>query len=478
MRKTITSKYPKQLKPEQLDELKENAYGILCNIRKSVIDRFPFVGSIAMGLDLVPTRDCRNPTMATDGQAIYCDIDFLNGLSTDDKVFILAHEVYHNVMLHSLRRERRDHRMFNLATDMEVNNILREDGLSVPKDAVTSAKYGFEAGKSAEDYYELLMNSKPQYQKTKSGQTSENGFGNADGCDSDEDFDNDDNSEDNEADEQTEQEDDKQSGNKDGKLEGQFDKHIYKDEVVEEEGDENLQDSYGKVGYDEDFRPNVTASSVEHIREMAVSAAQQIERQGGTLPNHLQKLVNELLTPKVDWKEVLQKFVAKSNGTKRTWNRPNKRFTSRGLYLPSTFGEKLKVGVIIDTSGSVGSFVDRFMSEINGIVKSFAEYNLELVQCDTQVQQHDSYTEEEPLDLEHTKYELKGFGGTLLLPAFKFLTDTENECDVDCIVCLTDAAICDTLNRDNEPDIPVLWCVTKGATTEKLTWGEVCEIND
>ena len=460
------SKNAKTLTEIQLNNLKTNAYGILTNARKMVIDRFPFIGSIAMGLDLVPTRDCRLSTAANDGTAIYFDIDFLNSLSNDDKVFILAHEVYHSVMLHSLRRERRDHRMFNLATDMEVNNILREDGLSVPKDAVTSDKYGFEAGKSAEDYYELLMNSKPQYQKTKSGQTSENGFGNADGCDSDED---------NEADEQTEQEDDKQSGNKDGKLEGQFDKHIYKDEVVEEEGDENLQDSYGKVGYDKDFRPNVTASSVEHVREMAVSAAQQIERQGGTLPNHLQKLVNELLTPKVDWKEVLSQHLLKTAGSeKRSWNMPHKRFVSRGLYLPACYSNTLKVGIILDTSGSVQPIIKNFLSEVNGIVKSFDGYEIHLVQCDAEVQSYDKYDCENPLDLEHTEFETKGGGGTRLMPAIKYFE--ENNIDVDCLTIFTDT-YCEDMPEQNAPDVPVLWIATEKGEHSNIKFGRIVDLD-
>ena len=212
MRKTA-NKSAKILTETQIVTLKENAIGILAGGRKVVLDRFPFVGSIAMSLDLVPTRDCRCPTMCTDGAAIYCDIDFLNGRSNDDMVFIVAHEVYHNVMLHSLRKDNRDHETFNIATDIEINNILEEDGMQVPKTACTWRSHNLPKGKSAEEMYDILMDRK----KFRSANPNPNkkSDGQGEGTPS--------------------------SGNQDGKLEGQFDKHIYKGEDVPEKGDETLR---------------------------------------------------------------------------------------------------------------------------------------------------------------------------------------------------------------------------------------------
>lgn len=446
MRKPL-NKNPRTLTPEQIARLKENAVGILANGRKTILARFPFVGSIAMSLDLVPTRDCRNTTMCTDGSAIYCDIDFLNGLSTDDMMFIVAHEIYHNVMLHTLRQDNRDHDTFNIATDIEVNTILEDDGMLVPKMVLTAENQNVPRGISAEAIYDLLIERKKNNNKLSPNSPDAG----------------------NESSQST-------SGNPAGILAGQFDRHVSKGEKLEEKGDESLQDSYGEVGYDTDFRPNVTASAAEHIREAAIAAAQNIERQGGTLPNHIKSLVNSLLAPKLNWKDLLAKFVTKSTGMNRTWNRPNRRFMNRGIYLPSTYGEKMKVAVGIDTSASVQQYVERFMSEINGLIKSFGEYELTIIQCDTQVQKVDMYTNEDPLDLEHTKYELNGFGGTILDPIFKHVK--ENNIDVDCIVVLTDGFLADKFTAKDTPELPVLWCVTKNGSKTALTFGEIADIDD
>lgn len=438
MRKPL-NKTAKELTADQVATLKENAAGILAQTRKSILNCYPFVGSIAMSLDIVPTRDCRCTTMATDGKAIYCDIDFLASLSTDDRMFIVAHEIYHNVMLHSLRRENRDHKIFNIATDMEINQILKNDGLAVPSTALLPASYRLPDGLSAEEYYDRIVNDDYMKQKAQdsSNSNSQNG-----------------------------------SGNADGELSGQFDTHIYDGEELQEKGDETKQDRYGKVGYDPDFKPNVTREAVERVREAAVSAAQMIQRQGGHVPSHIEQIIKNLLEPKLDWKELLSQFVTKCNGDIRTWNRCNRRFISSRTYLPSSYSDRLKIVVGIDTSGSVYDYIEKFLAEVNGIVKNF-DYELTIVQCDTMVRDVMTYDEMSPLDLEHTEFKVAGGGGTMLTPIFDYVRDNNIECD--CCVMLTDGYT-ETFDEKNMPEFPVLWCVTKDGTKDNIKFGEVCDL--
>lgn len=444
MRKSAT-KGVKTLNEAQFEALKNNARGILTQTRKLMLDRFPFVGSIAMGLDLVPTRDCRNPTMCTDGTAIYSDIDFLSKLSNDDKIFVLAHEVYHNVMLHLIRCGSRNPELFNIATDMEVNDILREDGLSVPKFVILPDNFGFERGKNAEYYYERLIKSKAKVKDNKSNNIKQTS---------------------------------KQSSNQnDDKLNGQFDKHCYSGDKQPEFGPENTTDRYGKVGYDSDYRPNVSKSAVERIRGAAIVAAQTIERQcgRGKLPGHLKRLINELLEPKINWREALAKFLTKANGDSiRTWNKCNRRFIGSKLYLPSSYSNAVRVGVVIDTSGSVMHLATKFMSEVNGIVSQFDDYSIDVVQCDTQVNKTDHYDQYNQFDSSNVNYEMHGGGGTILTPALKWFD--EHAPDVDCIVVFTDT-FCEDMNEKNKPNVPVLWLSTTKGPYPNIHFGDIVEFN-
>lgn len=475
MRKLATDR-TKVLTEDQVEKLKYNARGILANARKTVLDRFPFVGTIAMGLDLVPVRDTEVTTMATDGTAIYCDIDFLSRLSNDDKVFILAHEVYHNVMLHPIRRGSRDPELFNVANDMEVNDILRADGLSVPKDAVLPDKFGFPTGKCSEEYYELLLQ-RQQLQKAQSSSlSSKPGDGSIDG-DGD---DGDDSNSESSAAKSGKSKSKKSIHNPNGELSGQFDKHIFKDDPAPSEDDtldpedSDVADSFGKVGHDPDYRPNVTESACERIRESAVMAATMMA-QRGDLPGHLQRLVKDLLEPKLDWKEVLAKFVTKAGGdTKRTWNKCNRRFVSQKTYLPSSYNDAMKIGVVLDTSGSVVQVAEKFLSEVNGIVSAFTGYSLDLIQCDTRVTSHMHFDEYEPLNLAEMEYDINGGGGTRLMPGLKWFK--ENNCDIDCIVVFTDCE-CEQMTPENAPEVPVLWISTRKGEHKNIQFGEIVDFD-
>lgn len=462
----------KEISEEKLKELKENARGILAEDRRALINEFPFYGSVAMNMEIVPTRDVRLPTAACDGKTIFFDIDFLSSLAPEHRKFVLGHEIMHAIMATSLRCEGRDHEMFNVASDTEINQILQKDGLSVAADACLPDKLGMPKDLSAEQYYELLLAKKEA--ESKQRQNSSSSAGSSSGSDGSESPDS------SESSESSEQEDSKQmentSGNKDGELKGQFDKHIAKSDNINAESiPENVSDRYGKVGIDKDFYPEVSESNAEKMREAAITAAQVYERQRGELPEHLKKIVEDLTKPEISWKEVLQSFVTRTIGEEADWNRPNRRFVSSGTYLPSHDGETVNLGVIIDTSGSTANDIPKFLGEVNGIVKTFSGYTLTIVQCDTEVKSCESYDDDNPLDLENTKFEVQGGGGTIIEPAFKHFE--ENDIDVDAVVVFTDG-FTERFTEEMDPGLPVLWMVTAGGKTDNFEFGEVCEFNE
>ena len=453
-RKHLSKPSSSKLSPEKLASLKENARGILAECRRCLMDRQPFVGGVAMSLDIVPTRDKRVPTACTDGKSIYFDIDFLSNLSVDERLFVIAHEIWHNVMLHFVRCESREHNLFNIATDLEVNQLLVKDGLCIPKECLWPDQFGFKHDLNAEQYYELLLN---QQNKSKSGSngkssSSASGSGNS----------------------QSNSNDSESKLTSAGKPKGQFDSHKYEGDDAENDVGENCSDKWGEVGFDEDFKPETSEDemrkNVAAVREAAVTAAQNYERQRGELPAHIKGIVQKLLKPEVSWKEILAQFITRASGEDRTWRLPNRRFIHNGLYLPSTEGMKMKIAVGIDTSGSVMQDLPKFLGELNSLVKSFGSYELHLIQCDARIQDYKLYTEEDPLDLEHEKFNVRGMGGTKLKPIFDYVE--LNQLDIDAAVIFTDG-YCERFNTYDAPSYPVLWMVSKGGSKENLTFGEV-----
>lgn len=446
------SKKIKEISPKKLEDLKYNARGILANVRREMLNQYPFFGAVAMSLDLIPVRDIRNPTACTDGSNIFFDIDFLSSLSDKEAVFVIAHEVFHCILLHLFRLKEFDNQQIaNLAADMEANSRLKEDGHSLIPGCILPETFGYKTGLTAEQYYKLLEKEAEKAMKTmtdnKNAQfdTHYQEGAHADNGTPDKDT-----------------EDNADGNNKDGDGGATLG-----------DGRKVIVDKYGKVGLDSDFNPSVKAEAKEKIREAVVSAAQAVEKTRGNVPDYIKTLVNQMTSPKISWKEVLANFFYKAAGNKSSWDRPNRRFVSQGVYLPCHQSVALKAAIILDTSGSTAEDMSQFLAEVNSIVKLTNEYSLTVIQCDAEVQAVNTYTDSNPLDLEHTKFEVCGGGGTILKPAFDKIND--EQFDVDLIICFTDG-YCDTFtNNDNLPNLPILWVISdKNNLADNIQIGDKC----
>ena len=439
---------------ENIANLKKVASEILTHHRLQLINNHPFIGTIAMNLNLVPIRDARVRTAGTDGKNIYVDIDFLSRLTPDEITFVLGHEVWHVVMMHHLRGEGKDHTTFNVATDMEVNQLLDADGFKSPEEALFPNKthgrhceFNFPDGLSAEEYYDLLQNMagrKNAETEMKSTETK--------------------------------------MKSKNSNVSGQFDKHFDQNEdqekALEEAMKDHPMDKYGEKGADEDYQPtamhteNEKKEAMEKIREAVVGAAQTIERTRGMLPDYIKKYVNKLLDPKMPWKELLASFITSSYFNKTNWNRPNRRFAYSGTYLPSHSGDMMRIAVGIDTSGSCSEDFTKFVSELSGITRSFDGYELHMLECDTEVKNYTLYNEDNPLNPEDG-IEFQGSGGTKLQSIFNYIED--NDLDVDAVVIFTDGE-CEDF--EDEFEVPVLWAITGNSNCENLKMGEKIYLKD
>ena len=123
--------------------------------RAELLLHMPFLGLLALRLELVVGHRPDIPTAATNGRRIYGNVDFLAGLDAAERRFVIAHEVWHCAALHPLRRGERSAHRWNIAVDHETNAVLRTAGLSVPRDAVYFHRF---RGFSAETVYEALEN--------------------------------------------------------------------------------------------------------------------------------------------------------------------------------------------------------------------------------------------------------------------------------------------------------------------------------
>lgn len=105
-----------------------NKSTIMDRAKTAIIIRHPFFASILLKRDLEPTD--RIPTAGINKSGrIYYNPEFVEGLSVDQGVFLLAHECMHWMMETFPRQGNRDMQGWNYATDAVNNEILVEAGV-------------------------------------------------------------------------------------------------------------------------------------------------------------------------------------------------------------------------------------------------------------------------------------------------------------------------------------------------------------
>jgi predicted metal-dependent peptidase len=214
--------------------------------------------------------------------------------------------------------------------------------------------------------------------------------------------------------------------------------------------------------------PGESADQAAQAAEMQVRVAQaaQAAKACGQMSSNIQRLVDTVLKPKVDWREVLRRFVASKAKNESSFARPKRRFISQDLYLPSLSGEQLgEICVAIDCSGSVDEKeLAMFFAELRAIKEDMLPERLHVIYFDHQVSHVDSFERDE----EFTQHQ-PTTGGTAFSPIFRKITEIGSQPEA-CVV-LTDL-VCSDFGPT--PPYPVLWITTDQTETP---WGEVVEMH-
>lgn len=111
----------------------------------------PFFGVLALQLALREDASCQ--TAWTDGSTLGFNPSFVDTLTQDGLVALIAHEVMHCACGHQWRRDNRDAKRWNVAADYAINAILRDAGFKLPDGALLDTAYD---GKASEWIYDRL----------------------------------------------------------------------------------------------------------------------------------------------------------------------------------------------------------------------------------------------------------------------------------------------------------------------------------
>jgi predicted metal-dependent peptidase len=341
---------------------------ILIKSRVSMLINAAFFGKLASRLRLIDaTKWC--PTAATDGRNLYYNRNFVDALNHGEQIFLVGHEVLHCVYDHmdKTRLGDRDPRLANIAQDFVINADLIEAKIGEPIKLVNICYDPKYRGKFWEEIYDLLID------------------------------------------------DAKQNGN--SKDLNTLDMHLEDDKASDGDDDDNNDGTNRPIKYSEEERKQIK----EEFQNAVIQTARAVG--AGNLPSGVRRLVDQLLNPQLDWRELLAMQIQSVVKSDYTWLRPSRKGLDAGLYLPGMDREQtVDVCIAIDTSGSICSDMLRdFLSEIKGIMDQYNDFTIRMWCFDTAVHNPIKITSETSSDL--LCYNIEGGGGTDFDVNFNYMKD-------------------------------------------------------
>ena len=372
------------------------------------------------GIFMMGTKEVSDdiPTAATDGRDEVYGRSFIDSLSIQEVAFVVVHESFHKMYRHLTTWQKlwkEDAQLANMACDYVINlEIVTRDPngtvVSMPK------KDGKVIGLLDRRF--AGMNTKQVFDLLKKEKEEGGGAGGG------------------------------------GEGEG-MDHHDWEgaSELTKEEKEE-------------------LAKQVDQAIRQGMIAAQKMHGKGA---GGRSRELSDILEPKVDWREQLREFVSATCAGRdySSWRKPNRRFLSSDMIMPSLVGERVKNIVIgCDTSGSITNEDHaRNLSETDAILTVVTPDKLHIIYWDHTVAAHEIYDDSTRGSF-RTSTKPVGGGGTNPGAMEAYLK--QHDIKADCIIMFTDGYVPNWGNDWN--GAPILWVITGGGRMTAGT-GKTIHIN-
>lgn len=341
------AKCSKLLDDQQLEETLDRSKGRLF-FKKGAA----FLAALACNHEYIWSD--RNRTAWCDGETIGINPEFWSELSPENRITLLAHELWHTGYDHMGRCGKRDPKIWNKAADYRINLDLHNAGFDFTgMNPLLDPQYGDMA---TEKIYEILAKGG---QQGNAPDTSDQGNG--------------------------------QSG--EGSL-------------PSDDGFDLGSDVVSKSG-------EAGAKQQLAVMKKVVQATQSAMLSGdpGSVPGEIKIHIDKFFNPVLPWEVLLERFMNELSKDDYSWRRPSRRHDEE--YLPSLLGENGLEHLIyyLDISGSVSDEeIAVFNSEVSHIHRSLVPKRLTLVTFDTKIRDVYEFTDED----EFKEIEVQGRGGTCL----------------------------------------------------------------
>jgi predicted metal-dependent peptidase len=338
-----------------------------CHIRMMSHKDTVWVGPVTM-IGKVTIQELPMPTAGTDGRDTFYDPRFIDKLNDKQLRFVVAHETMHKALLHLVIHKdlvKRYETQFGLQQARQLVNMAQDFVINRDLMKLTKGDNPFMEAPDVPFCFDEKYADEMVWDTHKIAEDlAKNAKGGGSG-----------------------------GGKGKGSGEGQQSHDAHDWEAAEEMSAEEVQDVSKQI-------------------EQALRQGQILSKKmNGNTPRE----VGELLTPAVDWRQALRDFVTERTKGKdnATYAKPNRRYISAGIYMPSSFTESIDgIGFYCDTSGSIGpEDLREVLSEVAGCIDIIRPKWVDVMYWDTAVARHEHYEGDDVFNIMQTTKPAGG-GGT------------------------------------------------------------------
>lgn len=418
---------------------------------------------------------------------LFYDPEFVERQTPAKMGGLWVHECMHRIQRSAERCGHRDPRNWNRACDLAINPGVKDMGLELPDgddDGLYPEKFGWDRGKLADEYYDLLRKLEEQKPVGPEGSPFRVAVGVPDEkAPGEEKADGDGTG--------TEAKGDGDGGGKDANHDHPGDgESAPKDPGADDKPkagggwcgscagrpvpDEPEDQGGGKGdGRSDAELERINRQTAEAVREHAVNGR-------GKIPDSLKRWADGFLAPpKIPWRTKLARLVRSSvawrpGAVDHRWDGPGRRQAGLGYgpgkpVMPRLRQPVPRVAVAVDTSGSMGQQeMTDALRETRGVLVAVGA-EVDFVSCDSQIGGLGKIRK-----IEDVAGLLKGGGGTDFNPVFEALEKRRPRPEV--LIFVTDG-------QGPAPELPPVWCKTiwvlVGPYKQRpVKWGEAIEVDN
>jgi len=302
---------------------------------KLLVD-YPYFGTLASKIDVVINDDIE--AFKSDGQKLEINSDYLQNLELSEMEFVFANGAMHASLAHEMRKNNRSGWLWQMATDMAVNDMLVQNGLDMPYGAQYRERF---SGMYAEEIYAEL---------------------------------------------------------KDDILRDDEDLEYEADDSDDIEQKENEQKEQNEQSSQEQLQEELLQEQL--FAEEAI-ALLELKMQTGEAPATIERFFQLSDFGKVDWRNELRIALDKYFRDDYVVMPPSKKLLYSGIYLPSNVSQTFRLVIAVDSSGSIDEvLLNEFLSEVNFLMTLVQNYQIELLICDEKIRSHKTFYSGDVLEVD------------------------------------------------------------------------------